>query len=74
MVLGGVIPVWTSAALVDFPTPLFLVWWLMGLCGSPSSSSFLFFGLWVMGSVIKGRHRWWSLAWETSLTFLLAWG
>ena len=47
MVLGCVIPVWTSAALVDFPTPLFLVWWLMGLCGSPSSSSFFFF--WFVG-------------------------
>ena len=46
-------------------------WWLMGLC-----VFFFFFacGLWVVGSVIKGGHGWWSLAWEVSLAFLLAWG
>ena len=47
-------------------------WW--ACVGHLLLPSFFFFGLWVMGSVIKGRHRWWSLAWETSLTFLLAWG
>ena len=29
-------------------------------------------GLW--GSVIRGGHGWWSLASETSLASLLAWG
>ena len=47
-----------SAALVDFQTPLFLVWWLMGLRGS--TFFFFFGGLWVVGSVIRGGHGWWS--------------
>ena len=70
MVLGSLIP---SVALVDFQTPLFLVGWLMGLRGLPSSSSSSSFcGLWVMGSVIKGEQ--WSPVWEALLTSLLAWG
>ena len=44
----------------------------MGLHGSPLF--FFFGGLWVVGSVIRGRHGWWSLAWEASLASLLAWG
>ena len=44
MALGGLIPL---AALIDFQTPLFLVWWLMGLRGSPF---FFFFFLVVCGS------------------------
>ena len=27
-----------------------------------------------VGSVIRGRHGWWSPAWEASLASLLAWG
>ena len=39
-------------------------------------SLFFFFlgGLWVVGSVIRGEHGWWSLVWEASLASLLAWG
>ena len=48
MVLGSANPVLTSAALVGFQTPLFLVWWLMGLRGLPSSF-FLFFFFWSVG-------------------------
>ena len=70
MVLGSLIP---SVALVDFQTPLFLVGWLMGLRGSPFFF-FFFCGLWVVGSVIRGGHKWWSPAWEASLVSLLAWG
>ena len=46
------------------------VWRLVGLHGSTSSSFFFFFffcGLWVVGSVIRGGHGWWSPAWEASL-------
>ena len=35
---------------------------------------FFFCVLWVMGSMIRCGHRWWSLAWEASLASLLAWG
>ena len=35
---------------------------------------FIFFLLWVVGSVIRGRHRCWSPAWEALLVSLLAWG
>ena len=35
---------------------------------------FFFGGLWVVGSVIRSRHEWWSPAWEASLASLLAWG
>ena len=44
------------------------------------SFSFFFFffflssGLWVVGSVIKGGHGWWSPVWEASWASLLAWG
>ena len=34
---------------------------------------FLFWWLWIVGSVIRGRHRWWSPAWEALLASLLAW-
>ena len=44
--------------------------WLVGLHGS----FFFFGGLWVVGSVIRSRHEWWSPAWEASLASLLAWG
>ena len=39
----------------------------MGLHGSP-----FFFGLWIMGSVIRGGHGWWSSAWEAFWVSLLA--
>ena len=35
---------------------------------------FFFFGFVGVGSVIRGRHGWWSLAWVASLASLLAWG
>ena len=41
---------------------------------------FFFFFFWGgvafmgVGSVIRGRHGWWSPAWEASLASLLAWG
>ena len=34
---------------------------------------FLFWWLWIVGSMIRGRHGWWSLAWEALLASLLAW-
>ena len=34
---------------------------------------FFFCVLWVMGSMIRCGHRWWSSAWEASLASLLAW-
>ena len=37
--------------------------------GSPL---FFFWGFVGVGSVIKGRHGWWSPAWEVSVAFLLA--
>ena len=39
--------------------------------GSPF---FFFWGIVGVGSVIKGRHGWWSPAWEASLASLMAWG
>ena len=34
---------------------------------------FLFWWLWIVGSVIRGRHEWWSPTWEALLASLLAW-
>ena len=52
-------------------------WWVDVVDGSRRGSLFFFFflgGLWVVGSVIRGEHGWWSPVWEASLASLLAWG
>ena len=51
-------------------------WWVDVVDGSRRGSLFFFFfgGLWVVGSVIRGGHGWWSPVWEASLASLLAWG
>ena len=46
-------------------------WWA---CAGHLLFFFFFFCvLWVMGSMIRCGHRWWSSAWEASLASLLAW-
>ena len=43
----------------------------MGLRGSPLFFSFFFGGGGVVGSVIRGKHGWWSSAWKGPLASLL---
>ena len=50
--------------------------WLMGLRQVADGLAWVtnfFFG-WLVGSVIRGEHGWWSPTWEASLASLLAWG
>ena len=54
-------------------------WWVDVADGSRCGSLFFFFfffpsSLWVVGSVIRGGHGWWSPALVASLASLLAWG
>ena len=61
MVLGGLIPL---EALVDFQTPLFLVWWLIGWRQLSAN-------LWVSTAsglilAVVGRGRRWVLTWVSS--------
>ena len=62
------VDLWVSAAgglaWVTFPSFLFFFIFII----------FFFCGLWVVGSVIRGGHGRWSLAWEVLLASLLAWG
>ena len=53
--------------------------WVNVVDGSQRGPFFFFFfffprGLWVVGSMIRGGHGWWSPVWEASLASLLAWG
>ena len=50
--------------------------WVSTAGGFAWVTSFFFFfffgGLWVVGSVIRDGHKWWSSAWEALLASLLA--